>query len=170
MYPSGHIPPLTQDVNLCCQDLGSTYTFLRAVWICHISVIQEQIFFMQNPFFVLAQQINTWIIRFFIFLFKFFPSILHKAHFAYSLTLLSELRLNAFISVFCPFWHVILNVESDDDDENSYKVLRRAVREHWTTMKEYYRAVRYLPLFSLMFLVNTKKVVCKGTCETCQDQ
>ncbi|XP_027342931.1 putative nuclear RNA export factor SDE5 [Abrus precatorius] len=35
--------------------------------------------------------------------------------------------------------HIILNVESDDD-ENSYKALRQSVREHWLTMKEYYRA------------------------------
>ncbi|TKY49089.1 Silencing defective 5 isoform 1 [Spatholobus suberectus] len=30
--------------------------------------------------------------------------------------------------------------EENDDDENSYKALRGAVREHWITMKEYYRA------------------------------
>ncbi|MED6109841.1 hypothetical protein PIB30_037230 [Stylosanthes scabra] len=30
--------------------------------------------------------------------------------------------------------------EESDDDENSYNVLRRAVRENWATMKEYYRA------------------------------
>lgn len=30
--------------------------------------------------------------------------------------------------------------DESDDDENSYKALRGAVREHWITMKEYYRA------------------------------
>ncbi|XP_019442461.1 PREDICTED: putative nuclear RNA export factor SDE5 [Lupinus angustifolius] len=31
-------------------------------------------------------------------------------------------------------------VKEESDDENSYKVLRKAVKENWTTMKEYYRS------------------------------
>nr|KYP40976.1 hypothetical protein KK1_037665 [Cajanus cajan] len=31
-------------------------------------------------------------------------------------------------------------IKDESDDENSYKTLRGAVREHWITMKEYYRA------------------------------
>ena len=45
----------------------------------------------------------------------------------------------------------MLNIDNDDDDEadNSFKNLRKAVKENWNTMKEYYRAVRYHPVSSL---------------------
>ncbi|XP_019183224.1 PREDICTED: putative nuclear RNA export factor SDE5 [Ipomoea nil] len=33
-----------------------------------------------------------------------------------------------------------MNDDDDDDNEESYEVLREAVKEHWTTMKEYYKA------------------------------
>lgn len=32
----------------------------------------------------------------------------------------------------------------DGDDDNSYEVLRKSVKEYWITMKEYYKAVRFL--------------------------
>ncbi len=42
--------------------------------------------------------------------------------------------------------------EIDEDDENSYEVLRKAVKEYWITMKEYYQAVRSsFSFFSLSF-------------------
>ncbi|KAI8552589.1 hypothetical protein RHMOL_Rhmol06G0278400 [Rhododendron molle] len=31
--------------------------------------------------------------------------------------------------------------EENEEDENSYQVLRKAVKEYWTTMKEYYKAL-----------------------------
>ena len=34
--------------------------------------------------------------------------------------------------------------EQNDNDENSYDILRQAVKEYWATMKEYYKAVRCL--------------------------
>lgn len=37
------------------------------------------------------------------------------------------------------FWYILLL--DDEDDEESYEVLRKAVKEYWTTMKEYYKAV-----------------------------
>lgn len=37
---------------------------------------------------------------------------------------------------------VPLQIE-EGGDENSYEVLRKAVKEYWTTTKEYYKAVRY---------------------------
>lgn len=42
--------------------------------------------------------------------------------------------------------------EIDEDDENSYEVLRKAVKEYWIMMKEYYQAVRYsFYIFSLSY-------------------
>lgn len=35
-------------------------------------------------------------------------------------------------------WNCILD---DEDDENSYEVLRKAVKEYWILMREYYKAV-----------------------------
>lgn len=35
-------------------------------------------------------------------------------------------------------WNCILD---DEDDENSYEVLRKAVKEYWISMREYYKAV-----------------------------
>lgn len=32
----------------------------------------------------------------------------------------------------------------DEGDENSFESLREAMKEYWTTMKEYYKAVRSL--------------------------
>ncbi|CAL0310147.1 unnamed protein product [Lupinus luteus] len=54
--------------------------------------------------------------------------------------------------------------EESDADENNYNILRKAVREHWITMKEYYRSVRCLfPLmfedFKLMELVKLARAV-----------
>ena len=34
--------------------------------------------------------------------------------------------------------------DGHNDDENSYDVLRQAVKEYWITMKEYYKAVSCL--------------------------
>lgn len=31
--------------------------------------------------------------------------------------------------------------DDDEDDENSYEVLRKAVKEYWILMREYYKAV-----------------------------
>ena len=42
--------------------------------------------------------------------------------------------------------------EIDEDDENSYEVLRKAVKEYWIMMKEYYQAVRSsFYIFSLSY-------------------
>lgn len=35
-------------------------------------------------------------------------------------------------------WNCILD---DEDDENSYELLHKAVKEYWISMREYYKAV-----------------------------
>lgn len=38
----------------------------------------------------------------------------------------------------------ISSMDKDEDDDNSYEVLRTAVKEYWNTMREYYKAVSFL--------------------------
>jgi uncharacterized protein (UPF0262 family) len=35
-----------------------------------------------------------------------------------------------------------LQIEDEDEDDESFEVLRKAVKEYWVTMKEYHQAVR----------------------------
>ena len=47
-----------------------------------------------------------------------------------------------FLAITCLYSSLMLdNLVEDEEDENSFSVLRQAVKENWTTMKEYYKAV-----------------------------
>lgn len=52
--------------------------------------------------------------------------------------------------------------EIDEDDENSYEVLRKAVKEYWIMMKEYYQAVR-----SSFYIFRLSYALGKCTCYNC---
>ncbi|KAF1866407.1 hypothetical protein Lal_00017790 [Lupinus albus] len=49
-------------------------------------------------------------------------------------------------------------VKEESDDENSYNELRKAVKENWTTMKEYYRSVRLFPFSLHVYGLHTRAV------------
>lgn len=50
-----------------------------------------------------------------------------------------------FMTIFSYFGPIL----DDEENENSYDVLRKAVAEHWVTMKEYYKAVNSSPCLFL---------------------